>query len=115
MPAETSTIDGALCSLGTVVFRSSWTVHVELTGELDAATAVDLRHLLDSAANDRPYEVVVDLAALTFIDSAGAGALLLGGKKLQGCGCTLVLRSASDQARRMFEMLDMKRYALVED
>jgi anti-anti-sigma factor len=58
--------------------------HVTVAGELDIATAPDLRRQLARDLADDAVLVVVDLSALTFIDSCGLHALLDACENLNG-------------------------------
>jgi anti-sigma B factor antagonist len=101
--------------LETAVFRSSTAIHIDLAGDLDAANVGDLKRLLDDAARQRPYQVVVDLKAMAFIDSAGASTLMSAGRALQACGSTFVLRSPNPTARKVFHLVHLERFALIEE
>ncbi|MFI9642079.1 STAS domain-containing protein [Micromonospora sp. NPDC051925] len=61
-------------------------------GELDIATVSGLERALDEAL-DRPglLEIVVDLTAVTFLDSTAVAALLRGAAEAVGRGATLRL------------------------
>lgn len=51
---------------------------LELSGELDIASAPWLRETLLSTLNTRSSPLVIDLSELTFIDSTGLNALVAG-------------------------------------
>jgi len=73
-----------------------------LKGELDMATADDLSQLLRAAtANGEP--VVLDLSAVTFMDSSGLRALLEGAELSRGSG-SLVIARPSAQVRRLLDI-----------
>ena len=62
-------------------FRAVARVHgdrtvVEVTGEVDARSCVQLQHLLTAVLADAGVELVLDLAAVTFLDSSGLRTLL---------------------------------------
>src|SRR5882724_901182 len=69
------------------------TAHVTLIGEVDLAAVPAIRECAQLLLNDDLIRsVVVDLSAVTFIDSSGVGALI-GGRRLaarQGKGCTVI-------------------------
>ena len=70
---------------GVVLLRAS--------GDLDAYTAPGLRSELHSAAAGDEGLVVVDLADVTFIDSAGLGALVGAHRRMrEGGGCLRIVR-----------------------
>jgi anti-anti-sigma factor len=47
-----------------------------LSGEVDMATAVQIPEATDKALSEHATEVLIDLAAVTFLDSTGMRALL---------------------------------------
>jgi anti-sigma B factor antagonist len=61
---------------------------LELAGELDILTCAQLKDCLAEATEEDVTHVVVDLAAVDFIDSAALGVLM-------GCGRVLDARDAS--------------------
>lgn len=73
---------------------------VTVAGELDLATAPELRAaLLHAAAYHR--HVTVDLAALRFCDCTGLSALLAGARAAHARGTTLRLRSVPVSLARL--------------
>ncbi|MBO4161687.1 STAS domain-containing protein [Micromonospora antibiotica] len=61
-------------------------------GDLDIATVPGLEHALDEALGRAGLlEIVVDLAAVTFLDSTAVAALLRGAAEAVGRGATLRL------------------------
>ncbi|HVC13741.1 MAG TPA: STAS domain-containing protein [Acidimicrobiales bacterium] len=74
---------------------------VALRGELDVANADVVKGALLSA---KARVVVVDLSALTFIDSSGLTAIVHGHNDLTARGCGFELRGASEDIRRVFEL-----------
>jgi anti-sigma B factor antagonist len=61
-------------------------VQVHVSGEFDAATAPDLRNLLNRVIEGDGRMVVVDLRECTFVDSIALGVLLYAERALQGDG-----------------------------
>ena len=51
-------------------------LRIVVRGELDVATAPQLREGLQAAAERRPQEMVLDASGLDFIDSVGIGLLV---------------------------------------
>jgi anti-sigma B factor antagonist len=62
-----------------------------ISGELDVATAAEVRSAGEQAVADGSQSLVVDLEAVTFLDSSGLGALI-------------ALRNASLAAQRSFSL-----------
>ena len=69
-------LDPPVSDLLTVVVTGvGTTVTVTVTGEVDSSSAPVLRAELDTALDTAPAEVVVDLGAVSFLDSAGLAVL----------------------------------------
>ena len=95
-----------------VVARVNDAVVVRVDGELDLATAPALRAALERALADGD-QLVVDLSAVTFIDSSGLSVLVRAYQVLGVTG-TLKVRGPSSQARRLFEMAGVESLIDVE-
>ena len=95
--------------LDTRVVETGSTVLVALSGELDLATAPQLRSCLAPLVTARtaPDELVLDLSALTFLDASGISALLTVQRALAARGGRLALRSPSRLVRRVVKVLDL--------
>lgn len=74
-----------------------------VSGELDLATAPDLRALLD--AIDEASTVTVDLGATTFVDSQGLATLTAAKQRLED---RLRIVNAHDNVRRVFEITNLE-------
>ena len=70
-----------------------------LSGEIDSYTAPDLA----SRLNDTKVEVV-DLSAVTFIDSSGLRTLIEADRSRQDAGGRIVLRAPSAPVQRLLEI-----------
>ncbi len=95
-------------ALRTTVERSDRTVLVRVHGELDLATAPDLRQVLLDAAAGGPVDLVVDLAGVPFVDATGLGALLSAAESVRAGGGDLRLASPSRMLRLMLRLLDLE-------
>ncbi len=73
-------------------------------GELDAASAPRLRTHIRSALAAGITRVVVDLAAVSFIDAAGLGVLVGARRRLADAGGELEVVHASRPVRRVLEI-----------
>lgn len=77
---------------------------VNLSGELTFTDNTKFRALLDELKETKPGKCVVDLAGLTFMDSAGLGMLILL-KDLSGdINCSLSLRGPSGQVEKILRI-----------
>ena len=98
------------------VSRDGGCVLVTLAGELDIATAGPLRRQLAGVVADDPppARLVVDAAALGFVDAAGIAVLLGAQQALAARGGELLLRSPSRLVRRVVSVLELEGVLLVE-
>lgn len=71
-------------------------------GDLTAATSTALKAQLIALQADGPRRVVVDLAAVPFIDSSGLGALVAGLKAAKLHGGELALAAIRESAQSIF-------------
>ena len=84
--------------------RNGGAEHLRLGGELDIASVAELNEVLDST---REPQVVIELSALTFVDSSGAAALVRAKQEAESEGRSLVLRAPSKAVNRVCELLGM--------
>jgi anti-sigma B factor antagonist len=75
-----------------------------LSGELDVSTAPLLRHRMAEVTDELDTELVLDIAALTFIDSTGLSLIVSEHKQLKARGAELIVLSPTRMARRLFEL-----------
>ena len=89
---------------------------LRLAGELDLATAGDLREHLRHTLTQGPglRRLVVDLAGLEFLDVTGLNALLEAKPQLASMGASLSLRRPRPMVRRMLALLDLEHELVVE-
>ncbi|MER7278245.1 STAS domain-containing protein [Dactylosporangium sp. NPDC000244] len=76
-------------------------------GEVDVATAPALREAIVRAVDGRPARVVIDLAAVSFMDSSALGVLISGYKYAQGAGVAMVLASPGPGVYRLLRTSGM--------
>ena len=76
---------------------------VTVQGEIDATTAAALSGQLDEVAARNPQRLVIDLAGVGFLDSAGLRAFARVRGKLPE-HCSVIIRSAPPRLRQIFEM-----------
>ena len=74
-------------------------------GEIDLSTAPALEDRLKSAAGDGATALIVDLEAVTFMDSSGLQALCTAYNQLDGCQITV--RNAKGGVRKVLEITGM--------
>jgi anti-anti-sigma factor len=77
---------------------------IALGGEIDVATVPTLDRALDMAVAADARQVVVDCAAVTFLDSSGLRSLVRASRSLAACGGVLTCTQLSAPARRAMEV-----------
>jgi anti-sigma B factor antagonist len=81
---------------------------LDASGELDLATAPELIELAISCLDAESTQVlVVDLSAVTFMDSTALGALISIRESAEQAGKQLQLSAIPDRVRRLFEITGM--------
>jgi anti-anti-sigma factor len=85
------------------------TTVLRLAGELDLATADQLREEIRTLVGHGSAlrVLVLDLAALEFLDATGLSALLEARRKLEASGATLTLRRPRPMVVRMLNLLNL--------
>ena len=84
-------------------------VRVEVGGELDLITAPHLTDALNREL-DLGRDVLLDLSAVSFIDSAGLHAIILAARRATARGQNLALHPVLPrQTRRLFEITNLHR------
>ncbi len=79
-------------------------VNVAVGGELDVRTAPSLAGALTALVDGGYSEVVVDLGAVTFMDSRGADAFARVAERAASAAATLILRSTPAGPRRVLDI-----------
>lgn len=79
------------------------TTVLSVEGDLDLSSAPSLKWALADSQSKGRRHVVVDLAAVTFIDSTALG-VLVGAQRAMGEGLALAIVCADENVLRIFEM-----------
>lgn len=87
--------------------RSDRRLTLELTGEVDLASAQLLAEALTGLDTTALEAVVVDLRGLTFIDSTGLRAILAGRDHCAGQGIEFLLVPGPPQVQRLFSVVGL--------
>ena len=78
---------------------------IDVRGELDVTTVAAFRALLaDTIARQQPARVVVDMLHVTFMDSTGIGALVVGYNAAREIGSEFVVRNPSPFVHRQLHI-----------
>jgi anti-sigma B factor antagonist len=82
---------------------------VGVVGDLDLASAPALRKTLTDLFAESPATVVVDLGAITFIDSTGLAVLVGAARRAQTMGSRIVFRNPRASIRKVIELTGADR------
>ncbi len=89
---------------------------IAVRGELDIATAPELeRELCDRLADPGCREIVLDLAAATFIDSSGLRVLLVASRAAEAAGGILRVLPGSGPVLRAIELAQIAEHLELGD
>ena len=87
-----------------VVIHPGPPVELAISGDLDLVTVDQFAAAIDEALSTEPHEVVLDLAGVSFIDSAGIKGMVKLANRCRSMGASLTTINASAQARRVLEL-----------
>lgn len=87
--------------------RTGGSVHLRLSGELDAFSSDLLTRSMQAEEQQGCDEVIVDLENLLFIDSTGLRTLIEAASRAQGGGWTISVVNARGKVRLVFDLTDM--------
>ena len=85
---------------------------LQLAGEIDAASSVALAARLDPLPLG--HRIVLDLAAVTFIDSSGLRVLIDAHRRAEADGRVVVIAHPSAPVSRLFEISGLTNHLHVE-
>jgi len=91
--------------------------HYNLRGDVDVATASDIRADLQAIIEGSDSHVLIDCTQLTFIDSTGIVVLLEAHRALQAAGREMLLANVPTRCSKVFDILgldDLLRYDRTE-
>lgn len=86
---------------------------VVVSGDVDLLSAPELRECVARCIADGCFDITVDLAAVSFIDSSGIAALAATRTDLQSHGGRLVIQHPSSQARRVMDITGLSDLVVV--
>lgn len=83
---------------------------IRLEGALDAHTGSAVRPIFDDVVAARPRRVVVDITAVTMLDSSGVGMLIALFKRVRGDGGEAVVVGAGPQPLMVIRLLKLEAF-----
>jgi anti-anti-sigma factor len=87
---------------------------VVMNGELTLADHSRIRRLIGEMMRTDPVRLVLDLAGLEFIDSAGVGMVLIAHEEAGRHGKELALRGPRGQVRRVLDLAQLDKVVCIE-
>lgn len=95
--------------------REDDVVSVKASGEIDLSTSIDLENELDRIIDAGGCRtLVMDLSAVSFLDSTGLRTLWTLRQRLQEGGCVFILRSPSVPVERVLRLTKLHKVFQVE-
>jgi len=82
---------------------------LRIEGTLDAATAPDLRAVVDSIVDEGRLHITLELSSLRLIDSSGVGVIVSLFKRVRANGGQVRIQGLRDQPRAIFRLLRLDR------
>jgi anti-sigma B factor antagonist len=86
---------------------------VALSGELDIATADQLTDALETVQPSSDDRLVIDLTAVSFMDSTGLRVLIAANRNAAAGGYSLVIVTGDSPAKRVLELTRMDEHMQV--
>ena len=87
-----------------------------VAGEVDIATAPELRSAIDSVLDSGAAELCLDLCSTSFMDSSGLHALFDSHVRASELGCELTIVCPPGPVRRLFQVSGLaERFALAHE
>ena len=83
---------------------------VEATGDLDVASAPELRAALGQQVDSGKTQLVVDLSGVPFVDSTGLGTLVAAMRQAKQAGGSLKLAAPRDTVSRVLTLTRMREF-----
>jgi anti-sigma B factor antagonist len=83
---------------------------VRTAGEIDLQHSPTLRSSLLALAERKPRRVIVDLSAVTYVDSSGVGTLVEFKRRLERGGGEVILAGLQPRVRSVFEITKLDQF-----
>jgi anti-anti-sigma factor len=118
LPSTAKRKEGAidLTGLSYIVDRSGTDPVAVLTGEIDVATIDALEAAIAATEQDSASaEVVLDMTAVTFLDSSGLRVLITAHDRLDTAARRLVIRRPPAAVLRVFEITGLLSTFVIDD
>lgn len=94
--------------------EGDWTV-LSVSGEVDLATAPQLRERLDGLIDEGGERLVVNLEGVSFLDSTGLSVLVGALNRIQERGGTLALAALSRPVRKVLATVGLEQQFAIHE
>lgn len=84
--------------------RKDGTLIIKVQGRVDGTNANDFQNKIKASVTDEDKAVLLDMAALSYISSAGLRVVLMVAKALEQRGANFMIYSLTDAIREVFEI-----------
>lgn len=88
---------------------------ITLQGKFTFFDHAAFREIMDEIGHDNVRQIILDMADLTFIDSAGLGMLLLLHDEVGKFEKPLIISGAAGQVKKMFEVAHFEALFTMQD
>ena len=88
-----------------VIKKKNYVYTVELNGSLDSETYQELESELEEIINDKTKAVVLDMAKISYISSAGIRVILSTEKSCKRKGASFAMINLQSQIKKVFEAM----------
>ena len=102
-----------------ITLQPSGVAVIQPVGRIDAHTTFEFKDRINQTIDSGYLWLVIDLSAVTFLDSTGLGALVTSLKRTQALGGDIHLAQVPQNVRMMIELTSLQsylpRYASIAD
>ncbi|MEM7182161.1 MAG: STAS domain-containing protein [Spirochaetota bacterium] len=79
-------------------------VFLDITGEIDLYNATEIKEMITKLIKEQKYQIVINLAEVSYIDSSGIGALISSKSSLKKYQGILKISNMTGPVRKAYEL-----------
>jgi anti-sigma B factor antagonist len=87
---------------------------ISVSGAIDVASSLELRNVLAEATAEPGARILLDLSAVSLIDSSGVGVLITAHRQADANDALFVLAAPAGPAARVFELTRTNKLLRIE-
>lgn len=88
-----------------VIKKKDYVYVAELAGSLDTESYLDLESQLKEILDEKTKAVIIDMAGVSYISSAGIGIIMWARKTLQSSNASFALTNLQPQIKKVFDAM----------